>query len=203
MFCTLFRRLWGLLCFASSLALRGRGLQGAMGMDTAFLRPPLSASVFRVPPAVFFRFPACFLSCAQPSSFSRGVGPPRDGCFPPSGRAKGVVERRAAHPTRAARGAARPLTEGARLPALHRGSRRPPAGRRLSPRPRFREHGRVAAAPVQRAPRGAVVVPPGRGPGAARVRGARSPAPAGAASAPPVGRLRRTPPGERMPRPLA
>src|SRR4051812_10435225 len=78
------------------------------------------------------------------------------------------AERRSAHLWSAFRRGA-PLAKGARLAALHRGSRQqlsPP----LSSGPGFRGPG-IGARLVQQAPCRAVLMPPDRGPGAARVRG--------------------------------
>jgi hypothetical protein len=66
---------------------------------------------------------------------------------------------------------------------------------RISSGPGFRETG-IGAGPVQQAPCRAVVMPPGRGPGAARVRG-YEPRPQGPHPAPPTERLRTTPLGEQ------
>jgi hypothetical protein len=78
------------------------------------------------------------------------------------------AERRSAHLWSAFRRGA-PLAKGARLSALHRGSRQqlsPP----LSSGPGFRGPG-IGARLVQQAPCRAVLMPPDRVPGAARVRG--------------------------------
>ena len=66
---------------------------------------------------------------------------------------------------------------------------------RISSGPRFREHG-IGAAPVQQAPCGAVLLPPGRSPGAARVLGYK-PSPRGPHLAPSSGlSLEDTPRGQ-------
>ena len=70
-----------------------------------------------------------------------------------------------------------PFGRRARPPALHRGFASRPGGRPTqAPGPRFLGRGtagvtRLEPVPVRRAPRGAVVLPPERGPGASRGRG--------------------------------
>ncbi len=71
---------------------------------------------------------------------------------------------------RLARGARCPEPPGTRLTALHRGSSPDPGGPGSSPDRASWDAG-LRPVPVQRAPRRAVLVPPGRGSGVARVRG--------------------------------
>jgi hypothetical protein len=105
-------------------------------------------------------------------------------------------------PVRASGVAARPAGR-ARLSALHRGSRQAvtpdSASGRVSWNRRVRTGG-PSPAPVQRAPRGPVIMPDERGPKAARERFARPRA--GTAPAPHLDRIRNAPFGGRVDGPI-
>ena len=105
----------------------------------------------------------------QPSPFPRRFRPEAWARDPFCTR-RGMERRLALHLVRALRGARCPEP---RALALRRSTAAFAKSRRtwLNPGPRFLGRGHFCPVPVQRAPRRAVLVPPGRGPGVARVRG--------------------------------
>ena len=139
----------------------------------------LVASSDRAEPQVDARLSVIILEASR-SSASPGMTTvilasgfaPRFGYASPPETRRGMERRSALHLfARLARGARCPEPPGTRLTALHRGSRQGPLLGPLA-QPRTALPGtRADPVPVQRAPRRAVLVPPGRGSGVARVRG--------------------------------